>query len=86
MIFEIRGDDGCAVVVVASVQNEADRVPDPLGRLDGAQFVEDKNVSFKDRAEDVQFSGLDGRIVGVLDLLQQLAIVVEQARNAAGKD
>src|SRR5579864_2650220 len=83
MVLEVRGDDGRAIVVVAGVQDQADRVPDPLSRLDGAKFVEDENVGFEDRAENIQFGSLDGCIVGVLDLFQHFAIVVEQAGNAA---
>ena len=34
-ILKVGGDDGRAVVVVARVEDQADRVPDPLGGLYG---------------------------------------------------
>ena len=76
---KVGGDDRGAIVVVAGVQDQAYRVPNPFGRLDGAQFVEHQHFGFEHRAQDLQFGGLHRIVVGVLDLLQQFAIVVEEA-------
>jgi len=85
-VVEVRGDNRGAVVVVAGVQDQADGVPHPFGWLYGAQLVEDKDVGVEHGPKDVEFSGLDRRVVGILDLFQQFAIVVEQAGDAAGQN
>src|SRR5258708_10549159 len=71
-----------AIVVVAGVQNQTHRVPNPFCGLDRPEFVEREHFRFEHRAKDVQFSGLHRLVVRILDLLEQLAIVVEQAANA----
>src|SRR5579872_3560551 len=86
LVVEIRRDDRCAIVVVPGVQDKANRVPNPLRRFDRAEFVENENVRLEYWPENVQFRGLDRRVIGILNLLQQLAIVVKQAGNAAIKN
>src|SRR5574340_611319 len=39
-VVKISGDDGSAVVVVARVQDQAHRVPDPLRRLYRPKFIQ----------------------------------------------
>ena len=46
-IWEVGGDNGRAIVVVAGVQDQADRVPDPFGGFDGAEFVEHQHFGFE---------------------------------------
>src|SRR5215467_1149854 len=74
-IGKVCRDNGCLLLVVAAVEDMADRVPHPLGRLDRAQLVEHQDLSLKNRPQDFQLCGLDARVVRVLDFLEQLAIV-----------
>src|SRR5580700_6060357 len=71
LVVEVRSNDGRAVVVVARVEDEAYRVPDPLGRFDRSQFVEKKYLHVKNGAQHVEFGGLYRGVVGVLNLFQQ---------------
>ena len=86
LILKIRRDDRGAIVVVARVQDQADRVPNPFCRLHRAQFVQHQNVRFKDGTKNVQLGGLNSGVVRILDFLQQFAIVIEQARDALVED
>src|SRR5215831_10543530 len=81
LIFKVRGNDGRPVVVVARVEDQADGVPHPFRRLHGAEFVQDQNIGFEYRPKHIQLGGLDRRIVGILNLLQKLAIIVKKAGN-----
>ena len=49
MVFKICRDDGRAVVVIARIEDQAHRVPNPFGGLHGAQFVEHEDVRFEYR-------------------------------------
>ncbi len=60
----------------------AHRVPDPFGRLHCAKLVKHEHFGVEYRLENLQFCRLNAGIVRVLYLLQQLAIVVEEARGA----
>src|SRR5581483_207186 len=86
LVLEIGGDDRRPVVVVAGIQDETYRVPNPLGRLDRAQFVQDQHLRLKHWPQNVKLGRLDGIVVGVLDLLQQLTVIVEEARDVLLED
>ena len=75
----VGGDDGGAFVVVAGVEDEGDRVPDPVGGFSGAEFVEDEDLGVEDGLEDFHLRGRNLRVVGVLDFLQELAVVAKEA-------
>src|SRR5579859_5472761 len=75
----IRRDDGRALVVVARIQNERDRVPNPVGGLRGAELVKDEDLRFENGLQDLHFRGRHLWVVGVLDLLEQFAVVAEEA-------
>ncbi len=79
----IGGDDGGLLVVVARVEDEGDGIPDPLIGLLRAQVVEHENFGGEDRLEQLEFGGVHLRVVAVLDVLEQLAIVAEEAFDAA---
>src|SRR4051794_2196845 len=81
-IGKIGSNDGRPLIVVAGIQDVAHCLPNPFRRLDGSQFVEHQHFCFKYRLQDLKLRSLDGGIVGVLNFLQQLAIVVEQTCRA----
>src|ERR1051325_5743041 len=85
-VGKVGGEDGRALVFVARVQDVAHGIPNPFRRLDRAQLVEHQHFSLKDGTQDLHLGGGDGSVVGVLYLLQQLAVVVEQAGNVLGAD
>ena len=72
-------NDGGELVVIAGVEDKGDRIPDPLVGLLRTQVVEHQHLGRKDRLQQLQFGGLNLRIVTVLDTLEQLTIVAEQA-------
>ena len=82
----VGGDDGGAAIVVAGVEDVGDGVPDPVGGLGGAELVEDEDFGVEDGREDLEFGGLDLSVVGVLDLLEEFAVVDEEAGGAAFGD
>src|ERR1700690_2996747 len=86
LVGKISRDDGRAIVVVARVEDQADRVPNPLARLHGAEFVEREYLGFKNGAQHLKFGGLHGIVVAVLDLFEQVAIVAEKAGATPGSD
>src|SRR5689334_10334473 len=53
-IGEVGRDDRSALVVVTSVEDMTDGVPDPLGRLHCSELVEHKYLGLKDRPENLQ--------------------------------
>src|SRR3974390_494026 len=69
-IWVVRRDNCCAVVIVASIENQTYGIPNPLGWPDGAQFVQHQDLGFKYRTKNIQFGGFDRGIVGILDLLK----------------
>ncbi len=79
----VGGDDGGALVVVAGVEDVGDGIPDPVGGLGRAELVEDKDFGFEDGSEDLQLGGGDLGVVAVLDLLEEVAVVDEEAVCAA---
>ncbi len=52
LIVKIGRNDGGAVVVIAGIENQADRVPNPFSRLYRAQFVEDQDIAFQKPGEE----------------------------------
>src|SRR5208337_2994364 len=86
LILEVRRNDGCAIVVIARVKNQADRIPNPFRRFYGAQLIEHQDVGFKHGTKHVQFGSLNRAVVGILNFLQQLTVVVKQAGNALVED
>ncbi len=79
----VGGDDGGLLVVVAGVEDEGDGVPDPLVGLLRAEVVEDEDFGGEDGLEQFELGGVDLRVVAVLDVLEQLAVVAEEAADAA---
>src|SRR5258708_28890298 len=59
------------------------RVPNPISRLRRPQFVEHQHFGLEDRRQYLQLGLTNLRVVAVLDLLQQVAIVVEQPGGSA---
>ena len=86
LVSVVGGDDGGLAVVVAGVEDEGDRVPDPLVGLLRAQVVEDQDFSVKNRLEQFELGGGHLRVVAVLDVLEQLAVVGEEPFDAALAD
>src|SRR5437667_10347997 len=82
LVVKIGGDDCCAIVVVSSVQDQAYRVPNPFGGLDGAQFVEHQHLSFKNGTQSFKFGGLHRIVIRILNLFQQVTVIAEQTANA----
>jgi hypothetical protein len=78
----VGGDDGGPLVVVAGIEDVSDSVPDPLGGFGGAELVEDEDFGFKDGAKDFELGGGHLGVVGVLDFLEQLAVVAEEALHS----
>ena len=76
-VVVVCGDDGGLAVVVAGVEDERDRVPDPLVRFLRAQVVEDEHFGGEDRLEQVELGGADVGVIAVLDVLEQFAVVAE---------
>ena len=58
LIRIVSRDNGGAVVVVARVEDEAHRIPDPLRRLDRAKFIEHQDFGIEDGTKDVQLGRL----------------------------
>ena len=52
LIIEVCRNDGRAVVVIARIQDQADRIPDPFGRLNCSQFVQNQNVGLEHGAQE----------------------------------
>ena len=81
-VRKIRCEDRCLVIVVSAVEDVVHGVEYPLGAADGAQLVEHKYLGIEHRAEDLHLRRLHRRVIGILNGLQQLAVVAEQARHA----
>jgi hypothetical protein len=81
----VGGDDGGAAVVVAGVEDVLDGVPDPVGGFGGTEFIEDEDFGVEDGGEDLTLGEIVAA-VGVLDLLEEIAVVVEEAFGAAVGD
>ena len=86
VIWIVRGDDGGAVVVIARVQDKTDGVPDPLCGLDRAQFIEHQNLGVENWTKDVELSRLYRLVVGILNLLEQLAVVVKKTSSSLAEN
>src|SRR5581483_10707757 len=85
-IGEVRGDDRGAVVVIAGIENQTDRVPHPLRGFDRAEFVQNQDFGIEHRAQNFKFSGTDRVVVGILYLLQQFAVVVKEAGDVLAEN
>lgn len=79
IVVVVRCDDGGAALVIASVENDADDVADPIGRLAGTEIIEDENFDGTDGLENAHFRGFAGGIVAGLDFLQEFAVIAEEA-------
>ena len=77
-VVVICGNNRGLAVVVARVEDESDRVPDPLIGFLRAQVVEDQNIGGEDRLEELEFSGTDFGVIAVLDALQQFTVIAEE--------
>src|SRR5271165_4663252 len=82
MIGVVGGDDGGSLVVVARVEDVGHGVPYLFGGLRSAEFVENEDFGLEDRAQNFKLGGEHLRIVRVLDLLEQLAVVTEEPADA----
>src|SRR6202034_1295806 len=85
-IEKIRGQQGDTLLVVSRVQDVADGLKRPQRRFAGTDIVEYKNFRLQHRLKDTHLGGLAFGVVAVLDLLQQLAIIVEQSAVPAEDD
>src|ERR1019366_7861655 len=56
-VLIIGGNDGGLLVVVAGVQDEGDRVPDPLVGFLGAEVVKHQHFGGEDGLEQIEFGG-----------------------------
>src|SRR5208283_2081433 len=81
-VWEVGSDDGGLVLVVTAVEDVVDSVEDPLGAAHRAELVEHQYFGVEDRLQDFHLCRLHLRVVRVLDGLQQLTIVAEQAADA----
>ena len=86
LVFEVGGDDGGSVAVVAGVEDVEDGVPDPGGGAGGAEVVEDEDFGVEDGLEEGGFGGSDGGVVGVLDELEELLVVEKEAADLFFED
>lgn len=84
-IHEVGGDDGSEIGVVTRVEDEADRIPNPLGRLNGAEVIEQQDFGLEDRAQDFELGGLDRWVVGILNLLEEFAVIAKAGVDAFGR-
>lgn len=75
----VGGDEGGAFIVVTSIEYQGHGVPDPVSGFGGTELVDDEDFGVEDGAEDFQLGGSDLGVVGVLDLLEKLAVVAEEA-------
>ncbi len=60
-----------------------DGVPNPIGGFGGAKLVEDEDLGVEDGGEDLELGGGDLAVIAVLHLLEEVAVVVEEAGCAA---
>ncbi len=81
-VREVRREDGGALRVVAAVDDVGDRVPLPVGGLHRAELVDDQHFGVEHGAQHVHLGLVHRRIERVLDVLEQLAVVVEEAADA----
>ena len=78
----VGGEDGELLVVVAGADDVHHRVAHPVGRLRRAQLVEDEHLCLVDGREHAHLRRVRDLVVGVLNLLEQRAELVEEARDA----
>src|SRR5205823_2745268 len=79
----VRRDDRSAAVVIPGVQDMSDRVPNPVGWLRCPQFVEHQHLGLEYGRQYLQLGFANLCVIAVLDLLQQVAVVIEQASSAS---
>ena len=79
----VGGQDSGPAVVVAGVEDMGDGLPDPLGRLAGPELVEHQHLGLEHRPQDLHLSCFCRAVVAVLDLLEEVAVIVEQAQGTA---
>ena len=78
----VGGEEGHAAIIVAGVDDLGHRVADPVGRFGGAQFIEDEDIGLVNRFENAKFRRLGDRVVTVLDLLEQVTKIIEEAADS----
>lgn len=78
----VGGEEGHATVVVPGVDDLRHGVADPVGWLGGPEFVEDEDIGVIDRFEDAEFRRLRDRVVTVLNLLEKVTEVIEEAADS----
>ena len=81
-VEEIAGDDRGQGIVVPRVEDDADCVPNPLGRLYRSDVVDQNNFGLENRAQNLQLCRLDGGVVAILDLLEQLTVIAKKATHS----
>ena len=86
LVGKVGSDDGGSIVVIASVEDQADCVPHPLAWLYGAKFVEQQHLGLKHGPQHLKLRCLDRIVIGVLNLLEELAIVTKEARASTGNN
>src|SRR5207249_3700112 len=80
------GNQSDLLLVVTRVDDVAQSFLDPVAGIRGGQLVERQDLDVEHRLEDAQLRRLRDGVVTVLDLLQQVAEIVEQALDAFGRD
>lgn len=78
----VGGEEGHATIIVAGVDDLGHRVANPVGRFGSAKFIEDENIGLVDRFENAKFRRLGDRVVTVLDLLEQITKIIEEATDS----
>ena len=77
LIVKIRRNNRRPVVVVASIQDQADRIPHPFGRLDCPQLIEYQHLSIEYRTQHIQLRRLHGNKL----IIEKIASVVDARGN-----
>jgi hypothetical protein len=81
VIEVVGGEEGHTTVIVSSVDDLGHSVANPIGRFGSAKFIEDEDISLVNRFEDTEFRRLGDRVVTVLNLLEQVAEIIEEAAD-----
>ena len=69
--------------VIACVQDEKNRVPNPLARTDRPEVIQDQHLGVHDRPQDLHLGRGNLWIVGILNGSKEFAIVAEDAFGAS---
>lgn len=82
VIEVVGGEEGHTAVIVPSIDDLGHRIADPVGRFGGAEFIEDEDIGLVDRFKYTEFGRLGDVVVAVLNLLEEITEIIEEAANA----